>query len=188
MTRTSTVRPPSPASAVRRRLTAVAVALAVVVGLGGCSAAETGAAAVVDGRRISVSDVQSATVDLRTYTGQSLTEQQVLYYLVLAPFLTDAAAQNGVGVSAADARGELVQKIPAPSDASIEVLRAAEAASRLSQIPEDRGVPIRDELVDRVRAATIDLSPRYGEFDAEQLTIAPPTEDWIKATDATATP
>lgn len=185
MTRTRSIPPCRRARAHRvgalRRLAGVTgLALAVAMGASGCSAAESGAAAVVDGRRISVSAVQDAAADFEVFTGQPVPQQQVLYFLVIAPYVVDAAARAGVGVSPDDARTQLEDRVGDPSEASIEALRAAESVSRLTQLSEDRAKPALDGVVADLQAADIQLSPRYGEFDAERITIVPPQENWIQ--------
>ncbi len=179
MTRTRTVRPRLP------RWVALGAAVAVVAGSGGC-AGESGAAGVVDGRRISVEQVQQAAADLEAFSGQPVAQQQVLYFLVIGPYVIDAAARAGVGVSQNDARTQLADQVEEPSQGGVEALQAAQAVSRLTSLSEDQAKPVLDGVVNQLRSADIDLSPRYGEFDKEQLTIAPPQENWIEAEGGTA--
>lgn len=183
MTRTRATRPPR----VPRWVALTGIAVVVAMSQGACAIGEAGAAAVVDGRRITVEQVQDAASDFEAFTGQAVPQQQVLYFLVIGPFVIDAAAQAGVGVSLDDARVQLAQKVPDPSQAGIAALRAAEAVSRLTQLSEDRATPILDRVVRELRSATIEISPRYGEFDSQQITITPPQENWIK-TPAASTP
>lgn len=195
MTRTLTIRLPRrpvpgrrPAYRAQRWAGLTGVVLVAATIMGGCSASEAGAAAVVDGRRISVADVQSAAADFEAFTGQPVAQQQVLYFLVIGPYVVDAAARAGVGVSPDDAREQLTQRVPAPSEAGITALQAAESVSRLTQLSEDRSKPILDGVVGQLRSADIDLSPRYGEFDSEQITITAPQENWIETPAAAPSP
>jgi hypothetical protein len=170
------------------RLGVVIAAALSLLGLSACGSSTAGAAAVVDGRRITVEDVQAATTDFETFTGQPVPPQQVLYFLVIGPYVTQAAAKAGVGVSLDDARVQLTQKVPEPSEQGIAALRAADSASRLTQLSEDRAKPALDAVVAELRAADIELSPRYGTFDAEQITIARPAENWIATPSAQPSP
>jgi hypothetical protein len=184
VTSTRFTRPPSP----MRWVALTGAALLALLASTGCSASEAGAAAVVDGKRISVADVQSAAADFETFTGQPVAQQQVLYFLVIGPYVVDAAARAGVGVSLDDAKAQLTQRIPDPSESGVTALQAAESVSRLTQLSEDRSKPILDGVVSKLRSADIELSPRYGEFDAEQITITAPQENWIEAPAVAASP
>ncbi len=182
MTRTRTNKMSRrPGSRVPRWAAVTGIALVVAVSQSGCAASEAGAAAVVDGRRISVQDVQQAAADFEAFTGQPIPQQQVLYFLVIGPYVVDAAAQAGVGVSPDDARVQLTQRIDNPSGSGVSALQAAESVSRLTQLSEDRAKPILDRVVSTLRSVDIELSPRYGQFDTEQITITPPVENWIEA-------
>jgi hypothetical protein len=55
----------------------------------------------------------------------------------------------------------------------------------LNSLSEDRAKPVLDGVVRELRSASIDLNPRYGEFDSEQITITPPQENWIESGGAT---
>ena len=105
-------------SRIARRIALAALAVGLTVTGTGCSS-QAGAAAVIDGRRIPVSDVQQATTQIAAFTGQEVAPSQVLFFLLLGPRLVNAAAANGVGVSDAQARQELATKVADPSDAAV---------------------------------------------------------------------
>lgn len=162
-----------------RRVALLGVGISLLAAVTGCGSSEVGAAAVVDGRRISVSDVQQATSEIAAYTGQQVSQRQVLYFLIIAPRVLDAAATVGVGVSASDARTLLAPKVPAPSESAVEAIRANEAVSRLGQLSEDKSKPITDALIAGLKSAQIAVSPRYGSFDKETVTMANAPQNWM---------
>ena len=94
MTTTSTAR--------RRRLPAAAgLACAAALLLGGCSDARLGAAAVVDGQAIPISDLQDATNDyLAVIPGADPKDAQVaiLQSMIISDVLDEVARDNGVRV------------------------------------------------------------------------------------------
>jgi hypothetical protein len=94
MTTTSTAR--------RRRLTAAAgLACAAALLLSGCSDARLGAAAVVDGQAIPISDLQDATNDyLEIIPGGDPKDAQVaiLQSMIISEVLDEVARDNGVRV------------------------------------------------------------------------------------------
>lgn len=162
-----------------RRLALSGAALTLAVTTAACGSASAGAAAVVDGQRISVSDVQQATQDIQAFAGQQVQQSQVLYFLIIGPSLVKAAAQAGVGVSPDDARTQLVTKVAEPSDAAVAAIQANEALSRLTSLPEDKSKPIMDSLIKQIGAADIEVNPRYGGFDSKQVIMVPAEQNWL---------
>ena len=162
-----------------RRIALGGAALTLAAGVTGCGSSEAGAAAVVDGQRISVADVQKATADIQVFTGQPVSQRQVLYFLIIGPRVVDAASTAGVGVSDSDARTMLVQKVAEPSESAVTAIRANEAVNRLSQLAEDKSKPIMDALIAELKVAQIDVSPRYGTFDRETVTMANSEQNWL---------
>jgi hypothetical protein len=98
-----------------RTAAALTVALAVAAGLSGCSDQRLGAAAVVDGKRISTDDLQQATRGyLRIVPGADSAQVQrdVLQRIILSAVIDKVARREGVGVSAgkvAAARDDLIK-------------------------------------------------------------------------------
>ena len=85
-----------------RTAAALAIALVAAAGLSGCSDQRLGAAAVVDGKRISTDDVQKSTRDyLKIVPGADPAQVQrdVLQRLILAEVIDKVAHKEGVGVS-----------------------------------------------------------------------------------------
>ncbi|MFZ0158505.1 MAG: hypothetical protein WAL50_05695 [Kineosporiaceae bacterium] len=165
-----------------RRVALLGAGMSLLAAVTGCGSSEAGAAAVVDGRRITVADVQKATSDIQAFTGQQVSQRQVLYFLIIGPRVVDAAASAGIGVSASDARTMLVQKVAEPSEPAVAAIRANESVNRLSQLGEDKSKPIMDGLLAGLRAADIDVSPRYGTFDKQTVTMGTLKENWLAPT------
>ncbi|MBC7290931.1 MAG: hypothetical protein H5T83_06295 [Actinotalea sp.] len=171
----------------RRHAARTAVALAVgAVLLTGCAGAP-GTAAVVDGRVITESALQRTTAELGRLVPQGIPAQQVLINLIAAPYLIDAAAEIGAGVSEAEARQLAEQlaaqaglgEVPELGPGSLDVLRATLAQGKISQ-SQDPGA-VFAEFEQELAEADVELSPRYGSFDLDAGGIVPTQRDWIDA-------
>ncbi len=179
------------------RLSRVALATAGTVGAIVLAAALTacsgrpGAAAVVDGTRIPVSDVESATTELAPYF-QGVTPSAVVSVLMLEPTVAAAAAENGVTVSdeqADDRLATLAQQndpdaSPTFSDSSRAIVRYTLEASALSKLTN--AADVSADLQARVSALDIELNPRYGTLGADN-TIGSTVHPWLVAPTADPT-
>jgi len=165
----------------------VAAALAVVAAgaLAGCSG-QPGAAAIVDGKAISASDVRVAMDELGPWF-QGVTATSVLTVLVQEPTLVAVAAEHGVGVSDAQATDLLDQSVsqqgtteaPSFSDPSLAVARYSLAYNNLQGLPDAQAVG--QELGERLAALDVEVNPRYGTAgDGGQVTAVEP-RPWIVA-------
>jgi hypothetical protein len=186
----------------RPLLALVAVAVIAPV-LSACSAAsQAGTAAVVGARQISVSDLQQATRDIQGVLGPDagITQADVLYYMIIAPFATKEAAARNVGVSENDVlvwqrqtvSGNGSKAVPELSPAAVETMQGALSLQRLSSLEADAFQSAYDELGKSLTSAGVKVNPRYGrfdmkQFDAKQVAVVPVTPDWITQT-ATPTP
>ena len=181
-----------------RFLAAVAApALAVVLALtvSGCGTRESGAAAVVGDRRISVAAVQEAYQDIVPLVGQDqqISQGQILNLLILEPYLTQAAASLGRGVSAQDAR--LDMKAAGTDDSTkishpgLEVWRANLANSALqSNRPANEIQATYEGIGKQLKSVGVHVNPRYGAgLDYTDFSIVPERPNWL-ATSATPTP
>lgn len=98
-----------------RTAAALAIALVAAAGLSGCSDQRLGAAAVVDGQRISTDDVQqSARAYLKIVPGadSGQVQRDILQRLILSEVIDKVARREGVGVSrgrVAAARDDLLK-------------------------------------------------------------------------------
>jgi len=144
---------------------------------------EAGAAAVVDGRVISDSALQTVTDQLNTSprVQTKLTPRDVLVTEIIGPWVLDAASAAGRGVSESQARA-LAPEITNPSPDTVEFLRVNAAAQQLDQ-------SFGPDLLAKIAKAEITVNPRYGTFDAKSFTITPRIENWLKPVEpATPTP
>jgi hypothetical protein len=171
----------------------LAVVLALVVS--GCATRESGAAAVVGDRRISVASVQEAYQDIVPLVGQDqqISQGQILNLLILEPYLTQAAAAAGRGVSAADARLDMqaaglddVSQISAPG---LEVWKANLANSQLQKDrPPAEIQATYDGIGKQLKSVGVHINPRYGAgLDFTDFSILPERPNWL-ASSATPTP
>lgn len=168
-------------SRVRRRTAALAL---LVLGAGATAAcsAESGAAAVVDGRAIGVEEVQTASAELSPYV-EGVTPSGVVLYLVAQPTVEAVAAENGVSVSTQEAErllADLASGAGAAPDfgpASVEVARFSLLQRGIGELPDAQGV--QSEILERLEALDVDVNPRYGELDLSQGGIVPVERPWL---------
>lgn len=185
----------------RRSLAAAAGLVVAALSLSSCGTPVVGAAAVVNGKRISVGELQQATLDLRAYAppqaAASLTQSSVLLLLIIREPLHAALSSPALraGQSLDAARQALLPKVPHPSTAAVEALQAeleVEAIQQLGQQAQQTGqaatLTALQQAIDSVRkqvaAQKVQVNPRYGKFDASQLRFTPETPNWL----VTATP
>lgn len=163
-----------------RRLAAATVAVAATLTVSACGSATAGAAAVVDGHRISVAELQTASAELATITGKEpgVPQSWVLQHLVLGRFAVPLAAENDVGVSLDDTRrwlaqGDANKRVPAPSAGTVDALRGALALNKLARLASegsaDQVQAAFEQLVGQVKAADLVVNPRYGQLRLDKL-------------------
>lgn len=158
-------------------------ALAAAAVLGGCSGTP-GAAATVDGRVIAASDVQVAVEQLSGLFNP-VDAQTITSLLAVEPTISAIAAENGVGVSDAQAR-ELLEQASAAAGlpvrdefaaSTIAVARFVEARGAIADRPDAQ--QLADEFNERISELDIDVNPRFGTL-AEAGNIDPPTlRSWV---------
>jgi len=181
-----------------RRVGALLAGTAAVlaVTLSGCGTiSQAGAAAVIGDRRISVSDVQDGYNDIVPLVGQDagVTQAQILNLLILEPYLTDAAADLGLGVSDQDARLSISSSGSVDGDdlsaAGVEVWRANLANTALQTDRSTKEIAATYASIEKeLKAADVEINPRYGDgIDYSTFTLTQSTPNWISSTD-TATP
>ncbi|MBB5939171.1 SurA N-terminal domain-containing protein [Streptomyces zagrosensis] len=192
----------------RSALTVSAVALlGATPFLTGCgSDAHPGAAAVVDGDRITVSQLQSQVRDVRDAQRDSPQAQQLiegsgrlshdtLIRMIQAKVVERAAKSNGISVSRRDVQQEVKKAENQPGGA--EGLRTVFLRQGIA--PEQIEETIRVELVriklmeklgeEQAMAALrstserlgIDVNPRFGAWDSQQGLAVLVKDPWIKA-------
>lgn len=178
-------------TATRKPLVSLGVAALLAASLAGCGTASAGSAAVIGDRRISVSDVQSATVDAQAWVGEGtqITQTQVLYLLAIAPYVQDIASRYGAGTSDDDARAALRARVADPSQAGVDVIRANASLSALQQnLGEEKTGEVLAEATKRLTTDGFKINPRYGSFDATTGRVSMPAPNWLVGSSAEPTP
>ena len=159
------------------RLAGVAAVMALVAS--GCTPGEAGAAAVVGDRRITTDQLQGALTGLREGNPEFAQVEQlvqlVLFDLIAAPYLLEAANSAGLGVAPSEAQAALPQTLDANPDA-LRALQAQIAFNKLSQGQKGEALA---SVADRLRRAKVRVSPRYGRFDAATLAVAASQPNWL---------
>lgn len=133
-------------------------------------------AATVDGRDISVGDVQRSTRELRAVLQaqaassgqqpQQLQAADVVTLLAQAPAVSDFAAEEGIALpSAGSIRKSLAPVLPSPSQDTVEFLRANAVSSQIDESTRERLIAHLDEQ-------KVTLSPRYAASTG--------TPDWLE--------
>ena len=157
----------------------VSVAGAVALAASACTPGEAGAAAVVGERRITTDQLQGALVGLRKgnpeFAKIEQLDQLVLFDLIAAPYLIEAADAAGLGVSPSEAQAALPQT-PGANPNAIRALQAQIAFNKLNQGQKGEALAA---VAERLRGADVRVSPRYGRFDAAALAIAPGQPNWL---------
>lgn len=153
----------------------LALSLAAPLVLSGCGTQEIRAAAIVDGNAISDKDVQTVAgqINALNTSGQKIASKDVLFFLILAPFIRDEARRTGKTVSAADAR-KAIAKVSDPAPATIELVQMQLEGQKLDQASGA-------SIVKALGKAKITVNPRYGTFDAKTVALVPNVPNWIKA-------
>jgi hypothetical protein len=171
--------------------------LAAVIALtvSGCDARESGAAAVVGDRRISVAQVQDAYQDIVPLVGQDqqISQGQILNLLILEPYLVKAAATQGRGVSPEDARLDMkaagVDDATQVSASGLGVWRANLANNALQTDRSQTDIKATYENIGKeLKTAGVHVNPRYGSgLDYTDFSILPERPNWL-TTSVTPTP
>ncbi len=191
---------------VRTRIGAVGVALALASGLAACQT-NAGAAATVDGNRISESDV----TNLLTSTGTAAGRNLVVTFLIQAKLYERALQKKGQLPSATQLNGNAAgglsllfgQQVPAEqAKASLldptltkegirsrfdaTILRAAELEYAFIQTNK---ISTATQLAAAVKAARVpvSVSPRYGRWNADTVQLdQAATPDFLKTSSSPA--
>ncbi len=159
------------------RLVGVAGAMALVAS--GCTPGEAGAAAVVGDRRVTTEQLQGALAGLREgnpeFAQVEQLDQLVLFDLIAAPYLLEAADAAGLGVAPSEAQAAL----PQTPDANPDALRALQAQIAFNKLSQGQKGEALASVADQLRGAKVRVSPRYGRFDAATLAIATGQPNWL---------
>lgn len=150
------------------RLLVAAVAGAALL-LSGCGTVNT--AAVVDGHRITQSGLQEATEQIAQYAPQPMPARDVLTRLIIAPTVLEVLGERDVTITDAAARSRLAD-IDGPVPYLLDLTKLDLAIGQMTQ--EDF-----TEITSRLTEIDVDVNPRYGEFNPEQVAVVPATAEWI---------
>ena len=158
-----------------KRAAALALALGSALALSGCGG--TNVAASVDGRVITEDSARIVTEQIRKNFGENVGDFQTpsaVSYLIMAPFMIDAAAEAGIPVSEQEARAALTE-ISDPAPETVEVVRANAAIGALQQTHPEA----LQKASEKMAAAKISVNPRYGAFDIATGQMSAKTPNWI---------
>jgi hypothetical protein len=166
---------------------ALAVGAALVVA--GCAGpAGPDRAAVVDGRVISETAVQSAMAEVNAMNPQllpqKLTPTGTLTALVQAPLVLQYLDGKGITVSESVATQDAQKRgVADPSDSTLEIVRLATAISQAQTagtITQADG----EALTRQLKELSIDVNPRYGTYNADTGSIELTNPAWVKPLNA----
>lgn len=163
--------------------------------LTGCGLSTPGAAAVVDGESIAVSQLQQAHADLLTLPLQGeLSQGQVLALMIGSDAVLDTASERGVAVSESDVVSEIQAVLETDDEEpvgpeAVRVLQTVLALSRIgNELPPEQVSEAQMEITDELLVADVEVNPRYGSFEAEGITIQPIDNPWLSGDEATPAP
>ena len=177
--------------ALRSRLVKIGCALVVAAfALAGC-AGQPGAAAVVDGRAITERSLSEATTELTEVLGGAASPAAILEVMIQAPFAVQVASEHGVAISTDEASDVLDAEVEArgdqpPADGygeeALSVARYLFLLGMIEQSPE--GQQIMTELGERLQEVQVQLSPRYGDWNAEQAMVEQAPPEWLEVSES----
>ena len=159
----------------RRLVSLVAALAAAAILTSGCGAVERPTtAAVVDGRVITTGELTRTAeqLDAAKVLAQPATETDVLNWLILAGFIERQTAASG-SWSPDDKYYAVAAQVAAPTDATLEYLKARVAVSSLTSAD-------RDAILAKLGAAQITVNPQFGRFDPADGGLKTVNAPWIK--------
>jgi hypothetical protein len=170
---------------------ALAVGAALV--LAGCGGpAGPDRAAVVDGRVISETAVQSAMSEINSMNPallqDKLTPTGTLTALVQAPVVLSYLSDLGVKVSDSVATADAQKRgVSNPSESTLEILKFASAIG-LAQNEGKLTETDAQALTQKLQGLSIDVNPRYGTFNPQTAAIELTQPAWVKPLPAATAP
>lgn len=152
--------------------------------LSGC-VGQPGTAAIVDGERITVEQVDEAMA-LGPFFQDQLTPSNALATLIESRAAITVAAEHGVGVSQDEAAAfldeigaEFIAQDGDYTDPVLDIVRMSVISQELGQAPN--GQAIVEEIGEyMLETADIEFNPRYGEWDSDQGGLVDGFSDWIE--------
>jgi hypothetical protein len=170
----------------RRFLAAGALVPAAALLLSACG--KSGVAATIDGRTITVEQLHSAVASLKAADRQafsSITDAQVLQVYLYAPYAEHAASVAGKGISDDEVRQAIAaaaaqnnDKTSRPDRLNGDALAVLRGNLALSQLDDT----VKNDIFQQLQKAHVEISPRYGTYDAKNGTISAPSPNWLQPT------
>src|SRR5690606_16921393 len=128
-------------------------------------------APVVDGHRITQSGRRHATEQIAQYAQQPTPARPALTRLRIAPTVLQVPGARDVSISAAAARAAH-SDTDAPVPYLMELTKLDLAIGQMTE--QDFA-----EITTRLSELDVDVNPRYGTFNPEQVAVVPETAGWI---------
>jgi len=161
-----------------RLIGATALALTLV---SGCSGVGAGEAAVIEGQVIGVTELQETTEQLNEISAEVSTPTSVLSDLSLMPFFDRAVA----GTEAELTDSQVIDLLRAnglenPTELTIDVARTRQYGLSVEDPAMAEALAALNTLtIEDFEALDIEVSERYGQFDASILEVTQTTPEWI---------
>lgn len=164
-----------------RRLAAAALALSALMTVSACGRVTAGSAAVVDGTRISVNDLQTASTEIAGVFGEQPgnVQQAVLGWMVLGEYSVPVAEEYGIGVSEEEVRTWFADSTEQgtsalPSAATVRAFQGLLSLQALAYLSmsgaEEAAEQAFAEVVDGIKSGGLKVNPRYGTLRLAELT------------------
>lgn len=155
--------------------------------LGGCSGVSSGEAAVIDGRSISMRELQETTTQLNEVSTAPSDPAQVLTDLTKAPLLDDVMDGSTFELTEQSVSEVLrAAGLERPTELTLDVARTRQYLALL-QDPGLMQDPAAEGVVQRLQALTvedfeplnIEVNPRFGAWDPTTVVVGEQVPDWI---------
>ncbi len=155
-----------------RPLGIAASLVAAGLALTACTA-QPGAAAVVDGQRITERALADSSAALQPFLQTQLAPRTMLSSMIQAPVTLEVAAEHGFSASASDAENYLnsiaeQSQVEAPEtfpEGTLDVTRMLMVTQMFTSSEAD-AEGIQAEISEQMADLDVTINPRYGEWDA----------------------
>ena len=166
-----------------RRAAGIAALAVTCTGLSACGSDQlfhdSSTAASRGSTQVSTEQVEQAVSQIKQAFGQNAADfdaRSAITYLLFAGDLQRVAGKTGGAVSSTQAKQEFMQrKVANPSTAAVDALRSNLALNSISRDPQGRA-----EITRIVKAASVQVNPRFGDWDGAQG-VVDTSESWIVA-------
>lgn len=156
-----------------RALPALAAAGALILTLSGCAAGSGSDAVVIDGRRVSVAEVeQTADAVTQAVRGEDATfrDEQLVVAALVSQALADSAAEKaGQPITPAD-RDAALALIPGGTQIA-EVPDARPYAEAVGDVVHAQQALGAEAMAAQQVSTSIQVNPRYGSWDNQQMSL-----------------